>query len=94
MNESLTLTYWRGPNDRFGRYLTRESAERFCGDGPVTEVAHTYRVGDSVTVRAFGRQRSGVVTGLGRTRLTVKFARNAAGEQDERHFGPTEVTPR
>lgn len=51
-------------------------------------------IGMSVDVHAYGRRRPGIVTHVGRTRATVLFVRNKAGDQAERLYriGPREYT--
>lgn len=44
-------------------------------------------------MHAYGTWRAGTVTKLGRTRVTVRYVRNAAGQLDERSFPTTAVHP-
>jgi hypothetical protein len=76
-------------------YRTEEEArqwkDRLGTEAHVLAVTATVAVGDAVEVRAFGRMRPGHVITLGRTKVTVRYARNAAGDQATRTFGPGEV---
>jgi len=51
--------------------------------------AGTFQVDQAVHVHAYGNWRRGVVTKIGRSRVTVRYARNAEGQPDERAF-PTD----
>jgi hypothetical protein len=62
--------------------------------GEIRKVETTYRVGDKVTVRAFGQpNRPGVVTKLGRTKVAVDFLRNQSGRRHEGTFSAVDVRP-
>jgi len=50
-----------------------------------------FEAGQPVHVHAYGNWRPGIVTKLGRTRVTVRYTRNGAGETAERAFPTTEV---
>lgn len=50
-------------------------------------------VGTPVLVHAFGRLRPGVVTKLGRTKVTVDYQRNQAGTRASRSFTVRELAP-
>jgi FKBP-type peptidyl-prolyl cis-trans isomerase 2 len=55
---------------------------------------HVYRVGDEVFVSAYSRLRPGRVTKLGRTKVTVEFTSDAAGQNVRtRAFSGAEVIP-
>lgn len=101
--DSLTLTVYEvarssrpgHPDPRPMTFSERAGAEKYAdADRPVVEVQHTYRVGQAVTVDAFGRLRQGVVTKLGRTRVTVRFASNQEGTNiHEKAFPAYDVRP-
>jgi len=48
-------------------------------------------LGDAVEVNAFGAWRRGEVTKLGPKRITVRYAQNRSGTQNERAFSPSQV---
>jgi hypothetical protein len=52
-----------------------------------------FELGQAVHVHAYGNWRPGTVTKLGRTRVTVRYVRNAGGQTDERPFATTLVHP-
>jgi hypothetical protein len=102
MTDSLTLTTWiaqhpNGPAPFPTEASARQSAEAWARQygtpGRYEVEVHTYRVGTVVVVRAFGRDRRGTVTRLGKTRVTVLYERNAAGALHERVFTACEVRP-
>jgi hypothetical protein len=51
------------------------------------------QVGQPVHVPAHGSWRPGTVTKLARTRVTVRYVRNADGDTDERAFPMAQVLP-
>jgi hypothetical protein len=59
---------------------------------PPPPVRHFQR-DQAVHVHAHGTWRPGTVTKLGRTRLTVRYTRDADGQTDERPFPTTQVHP-
>lgn len=50
-------------------------------------------VGDPVLVHAFGRNRPGHVTKLGRTKVTVDFQQNRQGDRGSRSAGAWDLSP-
>jgi hypothetical protein len=50
-----------------------------------------FEPGQAVHVHAYGNWRAGIVTKLGRTRVTVRYVRNVGGQLDERPFPATGV---
>ena len=100
---SLTLTTWTrvtrnertGAEEIWGGFRTREAAES-AGWGEllrVDERTESYHVGDLVEVQAFGYWRPGVVVGLGRTRVRVRYQRNLHGREDTRSFVAYYIRP-
>jgi hypothetical protein len=61
------------------------------GSGPVTNTADAPVF---VWVSAFGRWRKGTVTARARTRVTVRYLRNARGEEHEKAFPLRDVRTR
>jgi hypothetical protein len=93
---ALVLTYFRSVTANGGeiRFMSKIDAEAFAvGGGRVETVTASYSVGDKVQAYAFGAWRDGVVTKLGRTRVTVNFTRNRSGDQAERAFTATDLEP-
>lgn len=96
--QSLTLIAYAMTNSKGweGRVTTLAEAEhhREAYGFEITEVKHTYSVGDSVQVWSYSGWRAGTVTGLGRTRVTVKYASDAAGRNVRtKSFGSGEIRP-
>jgi hypothetical protein len=58
---------------------------------PAPPPVRRFEVGQSVHVHAHGSWRSGTVTKLGRTRVTVRYARDTGGDTVERAFPTTKV---
>lgn len=50
--------------------------------------------GAEVYVWAYGAWREGIVTGKGRTRITVQFTQNEQGDRAARPFAAGDVVPR
>lgn len=59
----------------------------------VRQFERHFEPGQAVHVHAYGTWRAGTVTQLGRTRITVRYLRNADGQLDERSFPTTAVHP-
>ncbi len=55
--------------------------------------ARTFQVDQAVHVHAYGNWRAGTVTKIGRTRVTVRYTRNADGQPDERAFPTDQIQP-
>jgi hypothetical protein len=55
--------------------------------------ARSFQVDQAVHVHAYGNWRPGTVTKIGRSRVTVRYARNAAGTPDERAFPTDQIQP-
>jgi hypothetical protein len=55
--------------------------------------ARTFPVDQAVHVHAYGNWRAGTVTRIGRTRVTVRYTRNADGQPDERAFPTDQIQP-
>jgi len=55
--------------------------------------ARTFQVDQAVHVHAYGNWRPGTVTKIGRSRVTVRYARNADGTPDERAFRTDQIQP-
>ncbi len=110
MPMALTLTYFleRFRNRHNGsegstRWQTLEAAEQYGvkpGDTTFTSlgietISHTYKHGQQVQVHAFGGWRDGTVTGLGKTKVKVRYWRNRAmTTQAERAFGAASIWPK
>lgn len=60
---------------------------------PAPPTVRQFGPGQAVHVHAYGTWRAGTVTKLGRTRVTVRYVRNADGQLDERSFPATAVHP-
>ena len=60
---------------------------------PAPPTVRQFEPGEAVHVHAYGTWRAGTVTKLGRTRITVRYVRNADGQLDERSFPATAVHP-
>lgn len=58
---------------------------------PAPPTVRQFEPGQAVHVHAYGTWRAGTVTKLGRTRVTVRYVRNADGQLDERSFPATAV---
>jgi|SRR6266542_4392752 len=67
-------------------------AVRFASP-PAPPPVRQFEPGQAVHVHAYGNWRPGTVTKLGRTRVTVRYVRNADGRTDERPFPTTAVHP-
>lgn len=95
MPEVLKITYYIIHEDlvRMSRDEAQAASDRFHNGAQVTEKVVEYRVGDQVMVDAFGRWRQGVVTKLGRSKLTIEYVSNAGGAKRERAFHPISVRP-
>lgn len=95
--KTLTLTHYEHPAPKTGQVIRTDvepGTATFYGrqvEDTVTKVETTYQVGDVVEVDAFARWRPGIVTSLGRTRVTVEYRRNQQGTKAERSFTPREV---
>jgi hypothetical protein len=99
--KSLTLTHavLSGENNgkRFAiNFATVADAESYRDrwddrKGVVVAVESTYSIGTAVQVQAFGKWREGTVTGLGRTKVKVRYIRSMAGTVAERTFDSSEV---
>ncbi len=63
------------------------------GDAPSGPASGRLQVGQPVHVPAYGNWRPGTVTKLARTRVTVRYVRNADGDTDERAFPMAQVLP-
>jgi hypothetical protein len=97
---TLTLTAYVMTDPRTtaweGRVGTLADAERHrdAYGFDIREVSDTYAVGDAVEVHSFGRWRRGVVSSLGRSRVTVDYASDAAGRnQRSKAFSSGEIRP-
>jgi len=65
----------------------------FVSYGSIEVTTNDYVLGQAVQVKAFGAWRRGEVTALGPKRITVRYAQNREGTQNERPFSPSEVRP-
>ena len=95
----LTLTHYehhyRTPGGREGivETLGPDSWLAVQEQVKTIRVRSTYEVGDKVAVHAYGRSRPGVVTKLGRTKVTVDYQQNRQGDRNERAFQAHFVVP-
>ncbi len=60
---------------------------------PAPPTVRQFEPGQAVHVHVHGTWRAGTVTKRGRTRVTVRYVRNADGQLDERSFPTTAVHP-
>ena len=96
------LTYRRVPDgpESVLTYSTRRRAEEARAEmvanprltpGEIIERHHTYHVGQSVMVRAYGSCRPGWVMAIARSRVTVNYAQNRQNKRSVRSFYPNEI---
>lgn len=91
----VTLTHYEALRADGGRSRARLAADLYglATASWVERVDTTYTLGQNVMVDAYGRDRGGQVTKVGRTTVTVRFRANVQGRMSTRSFRGTSVRP-